>query len=108
MTQRQQPKTKKTCRSLTQDQWNSFDKKLEKLIANTDDWNDTDSQTFKIKPVIEVKVQKSSLSLKYFKKCLRAIDKDEDDNADNLEEADYILQCLFDFRDEVSTKYYVY
>ncbi|XP_065371157.1 uncharacterized protein LOC135963294 [Calliphora vicina] len=90
-------KFKNTCRCLTQEQWNTFDKELEKLINTTDDWNDEKCFKFNIKSYIEVKVQKSKLSLKHFYKCLGAIDECDGE----VIEADYVLECLLNFQLEV-------
>ncbi|KNC34743.1 hypothetical protein FF38_01907 [Lucilia cuprina] len=94
-----------TCRCLGQEQWNIFDRELEKLITANDEWSDEMCLYFKIKPYIEVKVQKSKLSLKHFYKCLGAIDdckKEElDDGAvvEDIREANYVLECVLKFKD---------
>lgn len=94
-------KFKNTCRCLTQEQWNTFDKELEKLINITDDWNDEKCLKFNIKSYIEVKVQKSKLSLKHFYKCLGVIDECDGEFEDVIE-ADYVLECLLNFKLDVS------
>ncbi|KAM7360589.1 uncharacterized protein ACRADG_006313 [Cochliomyia hominivorax] len=83
-------------RYLTLDQWNKFDKELGNLMSNIDIWKDDRNHEFKINSYIEVKVEKSKLSLKKFNKCLGALNEfhKHEDN-DEVEEADYILECLF-------------
>ncbi|XP_037809643.1 uncharacterized protein LOC119602283 [Lucilia sericata] len=93
-------KLNKTCRCFSQKQWNTFDKELEKLIITNDDWNDEKCLKFKLNSCIEVKVQKSKLTIKDFYKCLGAIEDFEKEFTDGLEET-YILECLIDFQLEV-------
>ncbi|XP_037809647.1 uncharacterized protein DDB_G0284459 [Lucilia sericata] len=93
-----------TCRCLGQEQWNTFDRELEKLITANDEWNDEKCLDFKIKPHIEVKVQKSKLSLKHFYKCLGANDDCEKDElgdggvVEDIIEASYVLECVLNFQ----------
>ena len=101
-------KTKYTCRSLTQEQWNAFDKELENLLDGMVSSEDEDSKLlgkFMIGPKIEVKVQKSKLSLKYLYKCLAAIDDNEKDflgKIDDTKDVAFVLECLLVMENDVS------
>lgn len=101
-------KVKYTCRSLTQEQWNAFDEELEKLLDGMESSEDIDSELFgkfMIGPKIEVKVQKSKLSLKYLYKCLAAIGDNENDfwgKIDGTKDVAFALECLLVMEKEVS------
>ena len=101
-------KIKFTCRSLTQEQWNAFDKELEKLLDGMVSSEDDGSELlgkFMIAPNIEVNVQKSKLSLKYLYKCLAAIGDDENDfwgKIDDTKDVAFVLECLLVMENEVS------
>ncbi|KAM7363832.1 uncharacterized protein ACRADG_000587 [Cochliomyia hominivorax] len=90
-------KIKSTCRALTPEQWNIFDKKLEEVIDKTVDWNRETSQRFNINPNIEVKVQKSKLSLKHFNIFLGALAVCNNDES-GVEETNFIIECIFNFK----------
>lgn len=93
--------TKNTCRSLTPDQWSVYDKKLEKLINTTTDWNDGKCLKFNISPRICVEVQKSKLSAKTFHICLDSSSGTGNDKQGDIE-SDFVLECIFDFQQHVS------
>lgn len=75
---------------------------MQKLINAENDWNDEKCLKFNINPYIEVKVQKSALSLEKVCKYFYCDKYDKDRKFTDAIESNIVLECLIDFLLEVS------
>ncbi|XP_075147786.1 uncharacterized protein LOC142221840 [Haematobia irritans] len=90
-----------TCRSLTYQQWQNFDKELRSWLDIKAEKDCPDSEegtlcSFVVKPNVEVKIRKSTLSTKYFYKCVQYTDSSE---VFKKSDSETILECNLEYKD---------
>ncbi|XP_061393855.1 enolase-phosphatase E1-like [Musca vetustissima] len=93
-----------TCRMLTADQWHCFDKELKSWLDKKSEWADVDVDNelykFAVKPNVEVKIKRSTLSIKYFHKCLKKshLDGGDDDDSGGKDSSLPVLDCCLEYK----------
>lgn len=92
-----------TCRSMTADQWEEFDKELKYwLILNERSVSKTEEVLckFSVKPNLQVKIRKSKLIIKDFLECVNTREESIG-KLDDAKSISYVLDCILEHKSMV-------